>query len=560
MKFLPGFGRVTELERRKADLFFRDFFGETRRDRRADEFEAEEQNAPQTNAPAVQQPYLPTGGRNFAPQQGRFNCAPTAFTVRPATFLPERSSDAGATLDAVLTAAGLDNSQRRQVHRAGLLPIAEAFGTAACTELFARLRWSAADIVSWGDRADSKLVPRLLIHIPGHFRELARRAPDAREAFVLECLGWLFMSTVRRAVASATRQDWWVPPAPAFVTAVTNPVPAVSAEVQRFITRQLYIDTNLTADEWNSSFTTWGNGLAGRQWQAEVFASSPGLPFYPSLTTIPAHVNRRPQHAPLLPPLGQTGLRTPTRFMLPLAATATAVTLAGLQNAVALRQCENSNRHLPTGVLTNLGLQGLELAYNFPMPRSDRPITRLALMLDLHPVFQALFAAIYELGWNDLLYQTSGGACFRGIKKKAAARVTDAGASVLVDPFNSPTATTVTRINTLFTPVQRAKVVRGTQSARNISEHGNGAAIDFNAWENDQDISARPFGSMDPRIVAIFEAFHFRFGGCFTTTDPMHFEYCTAACAPTAPTTGTLGPVVPQNLLLPGLATGRVIV
>ena len=57
-----------------------------------------------------------------------------------------------------------------------------------------------------------------------------------------------------------------------------------------------------------------------------------------------------------------------------------------------------------------------------------------------------------------------------------------------------------------------------------MSEHGLGAAIDFNVTENDQGIAARPFGSMDPRIVAIFEAFHFRFGACFNPTDPMHFE------------------------------------
>jgi len=64
---------------------------------------------------------------------------------------------------------------------------------------------------------------------------------------------------------------------------------------------------------------------------------------------------------------------------------------------------------------------------------------------------------------------------------------------------------------------------------------------------------------MDPRIVAIFEAFHFRFGACFGLTDPMHFEYCETPCAPAAATTGTLGAVVTRRMLLPEGITGRVL-
>jgi hypothetical protein len=64
---------------------------------------------------------------------------------------------------------------------------------------------------------------------------------------------------------------------------------------------------------------------------------------------------------------------------------------------------------------------------------------------------------------------------------------------------------------------------------------------------------------MDPRMVAIFEAFHFNFGACFTPTDPMHFDYCQAPCAPAAANAGTLGPVVTERMLMPMRATDRVL-
>jgi hypothetical protein len=113
----------------------------------------------------------------------------------------------------------------------------------------------------------------------------------------------------------------------------------------------------------------------------------------------------------------------------------------------------------------------------------------------------------------------------------------------------------VTRVNTNFTAAQRTRALRAAQTARRLSEHGNGAAIDFNTDENGQAIAGRPFGSMDPRIVAIFEAFHFRFGACFNPADPMHFEYCEAACAPAPAAAGTPAAVVTPRMLLPAQAT-----
>jgi hypothetical protein len=570
-------------ENRDAELFFRDLVGraepgtlgpwghEHRRRAGADrlyesltEFLESPAVAPwglresyDEQAPSPPQPYLPAGGRNFAPQPGTFNCAPPGFTVIRATFLPARAVDANAAVDAALTAAGLNATQRGRVTRTGLLPIAAEFGAAALTELFARLRWSAADIASSGRGADSMLVPRLLIHIPGHFRELARRAPDAREAYVLESLGWLFMALMRTAVANATRKTWWVPPAPGFVSAVPDPVPPLSAEVSRLVLRLLLIDTTLTAEAWNARFVAWGTGPAGRQWQAEIGAPQPGRPFYAALVTVPAHVDTAATRASFATAWTQRRSAVDARHT-PHAAGATVVTLDGLRNAVALRECENSSPHLPAGAIARLSLQGLELTYDFPRT-TGRTITALPLLAQLHPVYTALFKAIRDLGWNDLLYQTSGGACFRGIKHPASARVTINGAQVTVDPFNNPNPTTVTRVNTNFTAAQRGTVVAASRTARTMSEHGLGAAIDFNVPENQQDVGLRPFGSMEPRIVAIFEAFHFRFGACFAPTDPMHFDYCQAPCAPVPATAGTLGPVVTPRMLLPMRATSRVM-
>lgn len=570
MRTMRGFGRVTHEDRRAADRFFESLMGgptigaaphrggvRRRRDFRGDEAEAFEafEQVPPSAPPA---PYLPAGGRSFAPQPGTFNCAAAGITVIPASFLPQRTTDPNAAVDAALTAAGLDAAARGRIIRAGLLPIATEFGGAALTELVARLRWSARDIEAWGRRGHDELVQRLLIHIPGHFRELARRAPDAREAFVLECLGWLLMVHIRDAVAAATGSRWWVPPAPGFVTAVPNPVPALSAGVSQLLLRYLLVDTTMTAGEWNARLTTWGNGLPGRQWQAERDAPQPGRPFYAGLVTVPAHVPTATPRAAFTTAWTRRVADTDARFA-PMAAGAATVTLDGLRNAAALRECENSSAHLPAGAMPSLTLRGLELAYDFPMTHGRRAIRALPLMAQLHPVYTALFQTIAALGWNDLLYQTSGGGCFRGIKHPAAARITVAGRPVTIDPFHAPDATKVTQINTLFTPAERAAVVAAARTARRMSEHGLGAAIDFNVPENAQDDARRPFGSMDPRIIAVFEAFHFRFGACFSPTDPMHFEYCAAPCAPAAANLGTLGPVVTPSMLLPAAATGTMI-
>jgi hypothetical protein len=439
-----------------------------------------------------------------------------------------------------------------------LRPIATEFGTSALTELIARLRWPVDDIVQFGQGTGSMLAPRLLIHVPGHFRELARRAPDAREAFVLECTGWLLMAGLRTALASAIRKTVWVPPAPPWVTAVPNPVPPVTREVSQLLLRYLLVDTTMTADQWNMQLVAWGTGLAGRQWQAEVAAPQPGRPFYASLATIPAHVSTVAVRAAYDTAWQQKRADADARHA-PHAAAATTITLDGLLNAIELRadNCDNDNPHLPTGLIGSLQFPGLQMAYDFPRPK--RTVTGLPLMRVLHPVYTALFSAIRDLGWNDLLFECEGGACFRGVHHSPTVKVTVGGTQIKINPFKDPDATMVTRLNTLATAGDRTIVVNACRAARTLSQHGLGAAIDFNVPENQPGSSTRPFGSMDPRIVAIFEAFHFRFGGCFNPRDPMHFEYCETPCAPASANAGTLGRVITPRMLLPLRATDRVL-
>lgn len=499
---------------------------------------------------APPQPYLPAGGRAFVPRPATFNTAPANFTVVPASFLPALATDTTAAIDAALTAAGLNPAQRSTISRAGLVPIAAAFGASALTELFSRLRWSPAFLVRAGDSANGMLVQRLLLHIPGHFRELARRAPSAVEAFVLECLGWAMLSDARQAVANATGTRWWIPPAPDFVVAVPNPIPAISAEVRQLVMRLGFIDTTLPAGDWNGRYQSWRAGLAGRQWDSEVNAAQPGLPLYASLLAVPAHVNTAAQRTAFQNAWTQRLANVDAQHAS-MAANAAQVTLSGLRNAEALRQDVAGN--VPAGALAALSLQGIELAGDLPLRDGGRTVRRLTLLTVLHPVFTALLRAIHELGWNDLLYQTSGATVFRGVKHNP--RIVDAsGNNIALAPFTAPTQATVDRINNDASPQSRADVVRAARSARTMSDHALGIALDINYPENVDNVAGRPFGSMDPRLVALLEAFHFRWGAAFSPTDPHHFDYCQNACAP-APVAAT--PAPPAGALPGMIPSGR---
>lgn len=56
--------------------------------------------------------------------------------------------------------------------------------------------------------------------------------------------------------------------------------------------------------------------------------------------------------------------------------------------------------------------------------------------------------------------------------------------------------------------------------SRQLSKHAWGLAIDLNVYDNPEGSTPR----MDPRIVAVFEKWGFRWGGRWTIPDGMHFE------------------------------------
>jgi hypothetical protein len=279
-----------------------------------------------------------------------------------------------------------------------------------------------------------------------------------------------------------------------------------------------------------------------------VNGPTPGLPLYAGLLSVPAHVNTATQRTAF------TTAWTRHRDAIdaanpPMAAGAAQVTLSGLRNAATLRQDAPGN--IPPGHLGAVDLQGLELARgDFPLVDGGPVSRRFTMLRQIHPVCTALFSAIRELGWNDLVYQNSGAIAFRGVKHDASP-VTAAGASIGA-PFSAPTQALVDAINNTATPASRADVVSAARAARKMSKHAMGVAIDINYPENVNSVRARPFGSMDPRVVALLEAFHFQWGAGFRPTDPHHFDYCQAACVPAAvagrpaPAAGPLPGMIPN--------------
>jgi hypothetical protein len=119
----------------------------------------------------------------------------------------------------------------------------------------------------------------------------------------------------------------------------------------------------------------------------------------------------------------------------------------------------------------------------------------------LAPHITLLFRTVRELGWNDLLFQTMGAYAFR----------------------------------------------QSTGTAGVPSNHATGLAIDINSFENPQvgrppkgaTVWAPGWSALDPRIVAIFEFFGFRWGRSIRQdsqplagSDPMHFELWVGTASP----------------------------
>jgi hypothetical protein len=325
------------------------------------------------------------------------------------------------------------------------------------------------------------LVPRLLLLIPAHFRELARREQDADAAFITESTGWMLMWRIREDIRAATGRAWWLPRSPRFAGPMSST--AVAGPTGLFDVLGAARLVTATFEEYVARRTIWMDGAAGRQWRLETGADAtptgPGRPFYPAVVSIPAPRDPAPARAAATAAWTERLRETDARLGVRTdAATA------------ALRACRNEL--LPAGTLgtANLGRLGLLTAY--PALEGAREVSELRVNAAIADVATAVFRAVDDLGWSDMLFETQGAACFRGIKL----------------------------------PADSGRPNRHHDAARRTSQHGFGLAIDVNVFENGQ--GSR--GYIDPRAVALFEAFGFAWGRCFGVTDPMHFEYCGSSC------------------------------
>lgn len=433
--------------------------------------------------------YSAPGARAYTPSRSVavFRTPPRPVGVSPATEWPETTADPDAAFNAALRALGVNASSVSGYAGAGVTamrPVASAFGERALTELLSRLRYTPPQLASpphsydnraqftraFGATASFKavLAVRALLEIPGHFRELARRAGSEEEAYGLENLGWLMMQSLAAAVRTASTMNFWLPASPSFVTPFPTPLPSLSPQVSALATSLQAGGPGTPAAEYTAKFNAWRTGAPGRQWRLETGrdtaagGGAAGAPFYPQLFTNP----------PTIP------IDSERRQVRGAWARRVAAFDAGTSTA-PLDKCDNSFL-TPLRLMGPIQLRGLQLRGRFPSPASATTLTELTGLAVLAPAFEAVFRAIAELGWNDLLFETQGMGCFRGKK-------------IPGDPA----------------------------AARQMSEHSLGIAIDVNVFENGQNTT----GSMDPRIVAVFEAFRFAWGRGFPTPDPMHFEY-----------------------------------
>jgi N-acetylmuramoyl-L-alanine amidase len=424
-----------------------------------------------------------------------FVCTPDPVAVDDATWLPTPTATADDATRGALTTLGLSAAQVRAFVAAGGLvpmrPIAAACGQDMLIELLRRLRYTPAQLRnpphSWGANLNARLgVPRrqrllasrVLLAVPGHFRQLARRTSDAVEAHTLETLGWLFAYWLRDRVDNATNKSWWLPPSPDWVAAFPNPLPFVDSELHRLIMRIGQIDDLMEFGSYRSRQQAWENGLPGQQWKREIggVAGIPaGRPFYPQIVHVPAAPNIAAHMAQIR-----------ARFAQHVQQVQNASGVNTNETTATLHRCRN-NLVTALNLVTRMSLGAIELTTGHPLLASQRrrTTTSLEFMTAIHPLASAMFATIHDLGWNDLLYNTEGSFCFRGIKRDAAEA-----------DFHT--------------------------AATHISDHAFGIAIDVNVAENPR---RNAHSTIDPRIVALVEAFHFQWGKCFAAPDPMHFQF-----------------------------------
>jgi subtilisin family serine protease len=402
--------------------------------------------------------------------------------------LPAPTADPDGAIRAALSDAGLSIEAIDRLDRTdgfvGLRPFASRLGAAALRQLLARLRYEAAELIDPpsthrarldGAYPSDALPPRLLLATVGHFRDLARSVTAPEDAHALVSLGWLYMDAIRADIRTATRLDWWIPPFPPFVG-------AIPATWERWgpVVRDLVAGARLMVGDGpeghHTRFHSWQAGLAGRQWRREVGLDAdpagPGRPIYESLLQIPPKRD-----------LGDARRQVERSWERRLSLLDARLPPLSEQSTKDLVLCDNGA--LPAGQFEMAWLGGIEMLSSFPALAGTSATGSLRVLGAIRPIVEELFSAVAGLGWNDLVFQVGGSTCFRGMRSHDA----DAGAR--------------------------------SSAARRLSSHGYGLAVDVNTFENRRGSS----GAIDPGVVAIFEAFGFRWGGFRPVQDPAHFEY-----------------------------------
>lgn len=319
------------------------------------------------------------------------------------------------------------------------------------------------------------LTPRLLLTIPGHFRDIARSTKSNLEAYLLECLGWNLMYYLRDKVTLKTNIEWWLPPKPWFVKDFPNPISNNSLfqgfkQIKDLVSvLELYsrVDPFLISSLYNDILTNsrkWLENLPGKLYLIETgqlnIMQTPQFDAEEKLFEKPNisinDINRSRE------------------------------TLMGIwrnnRNKIDRNRICHNELLIGKGELSEVHYQGIKMAYNFPCTQhyadTSKNIRESGTYNNtIHILITRLFANFNLLGWNDLIFNTGGALCFRGI-----------GGGV------------------------------------NLSNHGLGLAIDINAGENRRFQGS--ISAIDPKVESVFKLFGFSFGGDYVDAqqDPMHFE------------------------------------
>lgn len=457
-----------------------------------------------------------------------FNCHPPKPYVNTVSQFPNIVANPETIIEQAFSNRGIAADDIARFRNNGgfapLLPIAQYFGDTFAA-LLAQLRypnnWIMNPRVTYHNRDTPQnnkapyLAPRLLLAIPGFFRELARNTTNSFEAYSLENLGWLLMYRLRDLIQQNTNNNWWLPPRPVFIQEFPPlSLTYVSTDITDYVYfLNLYSD-RITQQAFRDNANAWRNALAGQHWLAEtgqIPGLTAGLLFYPNLVTIPAAVNTQTQRQQIDSAWQARLAQVDQAFPISPGATPQEILMIQQQRMQSLTAKNQPNPSAIAPLFSAASFGNVKLAYEYPqLVNTANPVgirRQVNVLKVLVPVVEAVFRTVEELGWNDLLFHTMGGQLFRGIGTTQNNRES-------VDAF-----------------IQRAY-----PRARGISNHAYGLALDLNFVENPQETGAH--AAMAPRLVALFEAFGFRWGYCFNHTDGHHFEYAGNPIVVPAFTTG----------------------